>query len=148
MGSLEVAPNPLDNVELSDKEHVKLALAYLVRDISDIKRFFQKNQLDIDMYASDFAGTNPGGILKVRKQVNKPIIVQAILATWDPTTIIAFLTIGDRQIPLVPGSGFFNATGVTIQVQRDDEIFLTVTAGKECYLEVMGTADSRKIDRS
>lgn len=132
--------------ELPDNEHVKLALAYLVRDIGDIKRFFARNQFDVDMYLSD-NGSNPTGVITPQKVYNGSWMIQLILATWDPTSAVAKLTIGDRIIPLPVTAGTFSAQ-VEMQVQRDDVINFTVTAGKACHIELMGSADIKRFDRT
>lgn len=71
--------------------------------------------------------------------------VSATLVQGDLPSSVA-LTIADRTLQLLPGSGLFNPQGLKIQVARDDDITLTCTPAAPCSIEVMGYADLRRRD--
>lgn len=145
MTAMEVEPT-LSHHHVSDAEHFRLALAYLVRDISGIKRSLEKGQFDIDFYLSD-NGTHPTGIIAPQKQIIKPFMIGFILAVWDTTSNAATLQINDRIMKFPPTLGIVSFD-CAIQVQKDDVITFTVQQGKSCHIEIMGSSDWRKMDRS
>ena len=50
------------------------------------------------------------------------------------------------QLGAEGGAVLLNPQGLKIQVARDDDITLTVTPARPCYIEAMGTADLRRTD--
>lgn len=145
MTAMEVEPT-LSHHHMTESEHLRLALAYLVRDISGIKRSLEKGQFDIDFYMSD-NGTSSSGIITPQKQIIKPFMIGYILATWDTTSNVATLQINDRIMKFPPTLGFVSFD-CAIQVQKDDVLTFTVQQGKACHIEIMGASDWRKMDRS
>lgn len=72
-----------------------------------------------------------------------------IIATPITTVETVTLQIKERIIPLVPTAGVFQLVGLSgnILVSERDKITLTVTPAVPCFLEALGSADYRKMDR-
>lgn len=69
--------------------------------------------------------------------------------TGTTTAQTVTLTIKERTIPLLASAGSFQLSGLTGSMLIDDrdKITLTVSPAAPCFLEVLGNADYRKIDR-
>lgn len=132
--------------KVSDNEEMKLALAVIMRDLNDIQRKIESGGFDIDMYLSD-PGSDIDGKIRPPYQFTKPVMITHVLATWDSTSNTASLKLGDRIMPLPATLGFISFD-CAIQLMRDDDAFLQLQVGKAGHLELMGTSDYRKIDRS
>lgn len=134
---------------LKDAEIVFAFLAKVLEKLDDIYQTQVEQGFTIDFYG-DNAGTGSGSsIIGTQNQglyrtYNGPFIITSILATWTITGVTAVtLQLGDRTLQLLPGPGFFNPQALEIEMQRDDQIILTVTPPAACHLEIMGNVKKR-----
>jgi len=69
--------------------------------------------------------------------------------TGQTTVQTVTLQIKERSMQLTPSTGTFQIVGMSgnMLITERDKIILTVTPAAACFLEVMGSADYRKIDR-
>lgn len=64
----------------------------------------------------------------------------------QPTKVT--LQLADRTFQLTPEPGVFSVTDISLKMQRDDQIVLTVTPAAACHLEIMGYAEKRRTDHA
>lgn len=141
---------------LGEAEKAYAFFARMLDELGNIRAAVEESAFPIDMYGDDPAGTfgiiaqpfKPGGSAQIFTNYNGPFIIDSILATWSisgpPTSVT--LQLKDRTFQFPPSSGIQNPQALAIQMDRDDQIILTVSPKAACHLEIMGHVDKRKRD--
>lgn len=103
----------------------------------------EQTRVIVDEYRSE-----PGasGQVILDDQVKGPFVLTDIIAAWATTNAptSASITIADRVIPLVPGSGVYTLSLTTgMQVDNHQNIRFQVTPANVCFFEIQGYSDQR-----
>lgn len=137
---------------ITDAEKMFAFQAAMLEELGNIRRAVDETEFNIDMYGDDPGGTF--GIIQgpqksttaapIFVNFNGPYLITSLLATWVTTSVTAVtLQLKDRTLQLVPASGIFNPQGMMVQMDRDDQIILTVAPKQPCHLEIFGQPDER-----
>jgi hypothetical protein len=132
---------------IRDAEIVFAFFAQVLEKLDDIVQTNIETEFTIDMYGDDpngatgIIGTQNQGLFR---QYNGPFIITDILATWTVTGVTSVtLQLGDRTLQFPVASGVQSLNSLQIEMQRDDQIVMTVTPKQPCHLEIMGNVKKR-----
>lgn len=129
---------------VTDAEKTFALLAKLVSQQHDIIRHLDSNVLDVDEYTVPNAS---GTVFRPLRNYYKPIIIEQILAIFPTASTLVTITLGPRIIPVTNIAAGIFTMDTRMQLDMDDDRFMTIAPAGVGYLELMGRADAREMNR-
>ena len=111
--------------------------------LDDIERKLTKDTLDIDIYGNEPNATE----LDLSSVIRTPWICTQVIATWTTGSNIVSLQIKDRVISNGSNANKSLIFDCRMQIGPHDPIKLLSNNACGLFLEMMGYADYKKIDR-
>lgn len=131
--------------DVTDFEKTVALFAHLAGKIHEIDDKLTNNELDVDEFTTQSQA--PLTIWRPIKNYYLPIVVEFVVAVFPVATTSASITLGPRVIPITNLAAGIFSFDCRMQLEKDDDRFLTIAPAGAAFLEIMGRATKQQVDR-